>query len=78
MSLIKRISDLVSGVILVVSLSPLLLFIALAVKTTSKGPVIHWSARVGKNGVLFKAITKTQLLSGWLPGYTYLDKMIEN
>ena len=54
MSLIKRIFDLVSGVILVVVLSPLLLLIALAVKITSKGPVIHWSARVGKNGVLFK------------------------
>ena len=50
----KRVFDLVSGVILVVILSPLMLLIALAVKTTSKGPVIHWSARVGKNGVVFK------------------------
>ena len=28
--------------------------IALVVKVTSKGPILHWSSRVGKNNVLFE------------------------
>ncbi len=49
----KRIFDLVAGVALLLFFLPLLLLIALAVKCTSRGPVIHWSKRVGRNNRLF-------------------------
>lgn len=35
-------------------LSPLLIFTALAVKVTSKGPILYWSDRVGVNNQIFK------------------------
>lgn len=50
----KRILDLILGAILVVMLGIPMLLIALAVKLTSPGAVIHWSERVGKNGAVFK------------------------
>lgn len=37
-----------------VALSPLLLVIALLVKLTSKGPVLHWSYRVGVDNSIFR------------------------
>lgn len=51
--MIKRIFDFVlAGVLGVLLIVPMLL-VALAVKLSSKGPVIFWSERVGKNNVLF-------------------------
>lgn len=51
--MIKRIFDFVlAGVLGVLLIVPMLLA-ALAVKLSSKGPVIFWSERVGKNNVLF-------------------------
>jgi len=50
----KKIFDiLVSYVAAVVLLAPMLL-VALAVRLTSKGPVLYWSDRVGRNNVIFK------------------------
>ncbi len=50
----KRIFDLLLGVaILVLLLAPMLL-IAIAVYLSSKGPVLYWSDRVGKNNKIFK------------------------
>ncbi len=50
----KRIFDLLVGVaILVLLLAPMLL-IAIAVYLSSKGPVLYWSDRVGKNNKIFK------------------------
>lgn len=37
-----------------VLLLPVLLFIALLVKFTSKGPVLHWSSRIGRNNHIFQ------------------------
>ncbi|MBN1365158.1 MAG: sugar transferase [Syntrophaceae bacterium] len=50
----KRIFDLVISVIaLVICLFPMLL-ISFFVKTTSKGPIIYWSERVGKDNLIFR------------------------
>ena len=49
----KRIFDLLVSALLLVFLSPLLLALALIVKLTSKGRVLHWSKRVGRNNKLF-------------------------
>jgi O-antigen biosynthesis protein WbqP len=43
----KRIFDLVVAIILLMFLSIPLLFIALLIKLTSRGPVLHWSDRIG-------------------------------
>jgi len=50
---LKRISDVGLSLFLIVLSAPLLALVALLVKLTSKGAVIHWSRRVGKNNELF-------------------------
>jgi len=49
----KRIFDLAAGAALLILFLPLLFLIALAVKLTSRGSVIHWSKRVGRDNRLF-------------------------
>ena len=50
----KRALDAVAATIgILIFLAPAL-FIALLVKVTSKGPVLHWSERVGKGNALFR------------------------
>jgi O-antigen biosynthesis protein WbqP len=51
--LIKRIFDFLLAALLTMLFLPLMLLLALAVKLTSKGPIIFWSQRVGKNNNLF-------------------------
>ena len=51
---IKRIFDFFLSLIGIILASPILLFGALAIKLTSKGPVFYMGQRVGKNGILFK------------------------
>ena len=50
----KRLFDLTLVLILGVMLFVPLIIIALAVCVTSRGPVIYWSDRIGKNNCLFK------------------------
>lgn len=50
----KRLFDLVVVIILTSILGIPVLFIALAIKLTSKGPVLYWSDRVGRYNVVFK------------------------
>lgn len=50
----KRIFDLTLSFFSLLFLLPLIIFIALVVKLTSKGPIIYWSDRVGKNNVIFR------------------------
>lgn len=52
----KRVTDLVVAAILLVVLSPLLLFIALLVKLTSRGPVLYVQERMGLDGRTFKML----------------------
>lgn len=50
----KRLSDLVLALLITVPTAPLMLLLALAVKFTSKGPVLYWSDRVGRDNTIFK------------------------
>ena len=50
----KRVFDLFFGVILLLSLVIIMLFIAIVIRLTSKGPSLYWSDRVGKNNKIFK------------------------
>ncbi len=50
----KRIFDLVLAIILAALFSMLLILVALAVRLTSFGPVLHWSDRVGRDNQIFK------------------------
>lgn len=50
----KRIFDVTVALPLLLLLLPWLLVLALLVKITSKGPVIYWSDRVGRNNRIFR------------------------
>lgn len=52
-ALLKRLFDILGSIFLLVLLSPLLLCAALAVKATSRGPILYRSMRVGYAGILF-------------------------
>jgi len=50
----KRLFDLVLGLVLAIVLLIPILVVALTVRWTSKGPVLYWSDRVGRNNLIFK------------------------
>jgi O-antigen biosynthesis protein WbqP len=50
----KRMFDLVLCSVAVVLFLVPMLFVAFAVRLTSKGPVLYWSERVGRNNMIFK------------------------
>ena len=50
----KRIFDMVLAFAALVVLAVPMLAVALAVKLTSRGPVLYWSNRVGRGNVIFK------------------------
>lgn len=54
--LVKRIIDIICGLIGVILTIILFPFIGLAIKLNSKGPVIYSQERVGKNGITYKII----------------------
>lgn len=54
MELGKRVFDLSLSLLLLFLLSLLFLGIAIAIKLTSKGSVLYWSARVGRNNKTFQ------------------------
>jgi len=60
----KRVFDLFVGVILLLSLVIIMLFIAIAIRLTSKGPSLYWSDRVGKNNKIFKMPKFRSMLTG--------------
>ena len=49
----KRVFDIASSTLLIFLLLPLLLALALGVKMSSRGKILHWSKRVGRNNKLF-------------------------
>jgi O-antigen biosynthesis protein WbqP len=51
---IKRFFDLLIGISLNLLLATPMFFIALSIRVTSKGPILYWSERVGKNNRIFK------------------------
>ena len=50
----KRVFDLVFALVLVLILLFVLILIVLFIKLSSKGPVLYWSDRVGKNNRIFR------------------------
>lgn len=50
----KRLFDFTCAFLALISLSFLIALIALLTKLTSKGPILHWSNRVGKGNTIFK------------------------
>ena len=53
---IKVFIDIVFSAIALIILSPLILLLAIAIKASSKGPILYSHERIGKNGKLFKII----------------------
>jgi O-antigen biosynthesis protein WbqP len=51
---LKRATDLILAVALLLLLSPLLLALACLIRLTSKGPALYWSNRVGRDNRLFR------------------------
>ena len=49
----KRVFDIGLGCLTVLILFVPLLLVAIAVRLTSKGPVLYWSKRIGRNNVIF-------------------------
>lgn len=54
MPLTKRVIDVLIAFLFLFLLLPLLLTLALLIKATSRGPILYWSDRVGKNNKLFR------------------------
>ena len=54
MNLIKRLFDISISIFLILILIWLFFLLAILVKISSKGPVIHWSSRIGMNNRLFE------------------------
>jgi len=50
----KRVLDIVGSIVALVALSMPMILIALAVRVTSKGPVLYWSKRVGRDNQIFE------------------------
>ena len=50
----KRLIDLILTLVAVLLLLLPVLMVAVLVKLTSKGPILYWSDRVGKNNAIFK------------------------
>lgn len=50
----KRLFDILLALLAFLSLFPLFLIVALAVRLTSRGPALYWSDRVGRNNSIFK------------------------
>jgi len=50
----KRIFDLLFGALLLVIFVIPMVLISAAIFLTSKGPILHWSDRVGKDNIIFK------------------------
>jgi len=49
----RQIIDIFIALLLTIILTPLMLLIAISIKSLSPGPVLFWSKRVGKNGKIF-------------------------
>lgn len=52
----KRVFDVVASIIVIIILSPVYLFTAIMVKTSSPGPIFYRQERIGKHGVPFNML----------------------
>jgi lipopolysaccharide/colanic/teichoic acid biosynthesis glycosyltransferase len=73
-----RVLDLLGAFILLLILSPLLLVVAIAIKLDSRGPVIFWQRRVGRDLAPFR-VAKFRTMRNGAPAdahRTYVERMI--
>ena len=68
----KRLFDVVFSIALLLILLLPMMLIAIMVKATSKGKILYWSDRVGKNNVIFKMPKFRSMMSGTLVTATHL------
>lgn len=59
----KTLDILIASIALIIFLLPII-FIAICVFTTSRGPVLYWSDRVGRNNVIFQMPKFRSMLVG--------------
>ncbi len=50
----KRVFDLTFATILIILCAPIFFVISILIKVFSKGPILHWSKRIGKKNVIFE------------------------
>jgi len=50
----KRVFDIALSLLFMLLLLPLVIILALVIKVTSKGPILYWSSRIGKDNRLFQ------------------------
>ena len=50
----KRLFDTTVALAAIFCLLPVILIVSLAIKLTSRGPILYWSDRVGKDNIIFK------------------------
>jgi O-antigen biosynthesis protein WbqP len=60
----KRIFDLLLGIAIFMLLVTFILLVAIAVRLSSKGPVLYWSDRIGKDNKIFKMPKFRSMLLG--------------
>jgi O-antigen biosynthesis protein WbqP len=60
----KRIFDLFLGIVVFMLLVTFILLVAIAVRLSSKGPVLYWSDRIGKDNKTFKMPKFRSMLLG--------------
>ena len=68
----KRILDLFCSLLALMLLALPILLVSLAVKLTSKGPVLYWSDRVGRHNKIFQMPKFRSMLVGTPPVATHL------
>ena len=64
---VKLVSDVKAAIVLLIVLSPVLLLAALAVKLTSRGPLLFTQERSGRNGNRFRIIKFRTMRGGRTP-----------
>ncbi len=74
----KRIFDFTTALILTTIMTLPLIIIAVSVKLTSPGPVIHWSDRVGKNNRIFSMPKFRTMRIGTPDVATHLLQNVDN
>ncbi|MFA6493015.1 MAG: sugar transferase [Patescibacteria group bacterium] len=75
--IIKRLSDLVGSLLLIIILSPIMLLVALGVKLTSKGPIIFGQERLGFENKPFTFLKFRSMKAEYCTGKNYGGKKAE-
>ena len=50
----KRVFDVAFSMLFMLLLLPLVIILALIIKATSRGPILYWSSRIGRDNRLFQ------------------------